>query len=63
MTVNERTKYIEMTNATLNGKPARITGRLLDYAVIGQIDNPDIKVEFSWDAVRRIMERDGRFKI
>lgn len=48
-------------NCKLDGKPAKITGRLLKFAIVSQL--PDgLSAEFSWDAVKRIMERNAQFK-
>ncbi|MFH1863728.1 MAG: hypothetical protein ABIJ85_02330 [bacterium] len=46
---------------TLDGKPARIVGRKLTYPHIVEIRGQG-NVEFSWEAVKRIMEKGGHFK-
>ena len=40
-----RRKYMEMDHATLDGKPARITGALCRFATVWQADNPSIGAE------------------
>lgn len=46
---------------TLNGLPARVTGRLCDYATIAQL-NSGLSAEWSWPAVERVMLTGGNFK-
>ena len=46
---------------TLDGKMARIVGRKLTHPHIIEIRGPG-NVEFSWQAVKRIMEKGGHFK-
>ena len=43
-------------DCTLNGRPARIVGRMLDYALVRSEHG---QCEFSWFAVARIMQNDG----
>lgn len=45
---------------TLDGKSAHVVGRLLDFAIVAQLDGP-LNVEFSWEAVQRILNKDGKF--
>ena len=45
---------------TIDGKPATISGRLLEFAVVGSFDRTT-KAEFSWEAVKRIMAKNGKF--
>ena len=56
-----RTKVI-----TLNGKAARICGRLMDFAQVVQIETletyPVTPVEFSWSTVKRVVAGTGQFK-
>lgn len=52
---------------TLDGKKAKICGRLRDFAQVVQYqhiyDCPrPISAEFSWEAVQRIVANDGAFK-
>lgn len=44
---------------TLDGVPAKVVGRKLMYAIIRTAKHD---VEFSWEAVDRIMRKGGRFK-
>jgi len=47
--------------ATLNGRPAKIVGRLNHFASV--VQGPDgLRVEYSWNAVARIMTKDRAFK-
>jgi len=46
---------------TLDGKPARVLGRLNDFATIAQIPDGK-KAEWTWDKVERIMYGGGSFK-
>lgn len=48
-------------SCTLDGKPAKVTGRLLDFAVISPLDHKIGQVEFSWAAVDLIMSHNGKF--
>ena len=48
-------------DCTLNGKPARIVGRKVTYPKVVEI-NGQLTVEFSWQAVKRIMTtKNGKF--
>lgn len=46
---------------TLNGEPAKITGRLNSRATVASLTTAT-SVEFSWAAVARIMADGGNFK-
>ena len=41
---------------TLDGEPARVTGRLNRFATVKTIDPSGPIVEFSWEAVDRMMQ-------
>lgn len=43
---------------TLNGKPARVIGRLNDFATIAALD-VSVDAEFAWETVARVMEEKG----
>jgi len=46
---------------TLDSKPARVLGRLNNFATIAQV--PDgVKADWCWDTVDRIMSAGGNFK-
>jgi hypothetical protein len=45
---------------TLDDKPAKIVGRLRRFPIVAQIDEP-LEAEFSWEAVKRILDKDGKF--
>jgi len=49
-------------NITLNGEPAKIYGRKLDFPVIAQIQGK-LKSVFSWDSIKRICMAGGDFEI
>ena len=61
MTQAEKNKLTD-TPVLLNGRPARIIGRLLPYPRVVDMRS-DIEAEFSWDAVARTVAAGGRFKI
>ena len=44
----------------LDGKPARIYGRLNKFPTVAQIDGP-LALEWSWETAKRIMDNDGKF--
>lgn len=46
---------------TLDGKPARILGRLKNFAIVAQIPS-GIKATWCWDTVEKIMQEGGNFK-
>ena len=46
--------------ATLDGEPARIVGRLNPFATVAQVKGP-LALEWSWEAVKRIMDNDRKF--
>ncbi len=52
---------IAIPDITLDGKPAKITGRLNDFATVSELNGP-VRVEFAWPTVRRIVARDGKFR-
>ena len=54
------TKYAGM-DCTLDGKPARVYGRKLIFAIIAQFDS-SLEVEYSWPTVDRIMQAGGQFR-
>ena len=45
----------------LDNKPAKVCGRLNDFATIGQL-NSALSVEYSWSTVDRIMQKTKQFK-
>ena len=47
---------------TLDGHPAKITGRLLPFAIVGTHFG-GLAAEYSWEAVVRIMAKGGDFKL
>jgi hypothetical protein len=50
------------TKVTLNGKPAVIMGRLSSFATVASLDGTN-RVEYSWDAVERIIKNGGKFEV
>ena len=63
MNEKERTDMVLLSHikgCTLDGKPALIYGRLNRFAIVAQVGGP-LDVEFSWKAVKRIMDKDQRF--
>ena len=63
LTRNQRSAISEeFTGAacTLDGKPAKITGRLNEFATVGALQGW-MASEFSWEAVARIMAKGGNF--
>lgn len=48
-------------SCTLNGKPAKITGRLLPHGIVSEINGP-ISHEWAWKTIDRIMRKDKAFK-
>lgn len=61
MSTQEKTRLMEHA-VTLDGKPARITGRLMDFAKVSQIADWWVSAEFCWATVQRIVEKGGAFK-
>ncbi len=68
MTTIEKGKLMSTARVkgiTLNGKVARVLGRLMDSAQVVQIETqetyPVTPVEFSWVAVKRVVEGNGQF--
>jgi hypothetical protein len=46
---------------TLDGKPARICGRLLRFAIVREIFGPS-SAEFAWETIKHCMEeKNGEF--
>lgn len=46
---------------TLDGKPAIVRGARLPFAKVGYLNGP--AVEFSWEAVERVLDGGGQFKL
>lgn len=55
-----RDEMIE-TPVTLDGLPARVTGRKLDHAVVAQIRGP-LALEWAWSTVERVILAGGKFE-
>jgi hypothetical protein len=54
----DKQRYVDMM-VTLDGKPAKVCGRLNDFATVRSDSN---SAEFSWYAVRTVIEnRNGEF--
>ena len=53
----------EMVDAevTLNGIRAKVSGRLTEIALVSQLDSPYLSFHYTWEAVERIIKRDGKF--
>lgn len=48
---------------TLNGRPAKVTGRLNRFATVAYMNGDMASVEFSWPAVETVMlANGGRFR-
>ena len=66
MTRDEKDDLFYMANGfvnmTLNGEPARIYGRKLDFPIVSQISGP-FHGEFSWEAIKRIIDKGGDFEV
>jgi hypothetical protein len=61
ITQSMRDELVSIRQVTIDGKPAAICGRLLDFPYITSLDM-SISVEFSWVAVWRIVnEKQGKF--
>ena len=59
----EKDELVELSSkgkCFLNGEPAKIYGRQLDFPIVAQFDGP-LEAEFSWTTAQRIMNRDGKF--
>jgi len=50
------------TDVTLDGRLAVVTGVKLESALVRTIHSPELKVEFAWPTVYRIIANGGRFK-
>jgi hypothetical protein len=60
--LNQKEKDILVgSECFLNGKPARIHGRRLNFPIVAQIDGP-LAIEYAWKTTQRILNRDGQFK-
>jgi len=51
----QKEKFLAAT-ITLNGKPARIYGRLLPYAIVRPKDNQNVRVEYAWETVAHVIQ-------
>ena len=50
-----------MIGCTLNGQPAKVIGRLMQFPMVVERDGP-LAVEYSWQAVARVMAKDRAFR-
>jgi len=49
-------------SCTYQGKPAKICGRLLDYGTVAPLDPSVPSIEYSWEAIDRVMNNGRNFK-
>jgi len=49
-------------HCTLDGKRAHLSGASCKHATVWEVGNISHQVEFSWAAVKRIMDNGGEFK-
>lgn len=63
LTYEEYAKRLKLTAATvtLNGLPAKVSGVNKQFATVTQLKT-GLSAEWSWEAVERIVNRDGKFK-
>lgn len=61
VSMDERERLIT-AHVTLNERPAHVRGRLPAYPSVISLDR-ELQGEWSWDAVSRIVARDGKFKL
>lgn len=60
---DKRAKFTDATGVTLDGEPAKISGRYNDQATVWKLANPNFMVNFSWPTVERIFEtKNKQFK-
>jgi hypothetical protein len=60
--VMERLGLLSHGDATLNGRPAQISGIKERFATVRSLDG-ELSAQFSWQAVERIVcNKDGRFQ-
>ncbi len=45
----------EELKGTLNGAPAVVCGRYLDFAYVAALDGSGVRAEFSWETLRRLV--------
>lgn len=58
---DERRALCGLTHLTLNGKPAKLSGALLKWPIITDLET-GLSCEFAWVTVYNIIEnRDGKF--
>ena len=50
-------------SCTLNGHPARVTGRRCRFAIIVTTEEPYLEAEYTWFTVDMVMRRDGKFRL
>lgn len=60
ISTDERYALID-ARVTLNGKPAKISGARMQFAMVAALDG-SMEFEWSWDAVARIVTAGGKFK-
>jgi hypothetical protein len=48
---------------TLDGLPARVVGRLNQFAMVRQLVEPYHEGEWSWSTVEHVLNKGGAFKL
>lgn len=63
LNTKEKQELVERSrieNVTLDETPAIVCGAANRFATVAQLDGP-LEVMFSWQAVKRILNKDGKF--
>ena len=58
----ERRRKLVEAKVTLEGKPAVIGGIRNKFATVTQLGPHGLTAHWSWEAVERIVKRDGKFR-
>lgn len=58
VTLEEKTVFVD-AKVTLDGHPAKIGGLKCAFATVATIGRPSYSVEFSWFAVRNVINNKG----
>ena len=57
-----RDLYEDRKPCTLDGRPATVAGFALQFGIVRSLDGK-LNGEWSWDAIVRIMSKDGKFTL
>lgn len=63
VTLPERDRLCDRRDITLDGRPAKISGRLEQFATVATMDDsPEVSQVWAWELVKNIVANGGKFR-